>query len=180
MKHVMIDIEALRLKEVWRAPLMEVGMCLFSDKGEILDHALIPIKILSIPSYFKAERETVAWWKKQDQWEPLQLRMKEHGLLISDALRKIIEILNDWDFDGVWFAGPTYDQVCLESYFDFFSLEIPWKFYQSRDFRTMRKQFPELASQFPENPSLHSALDDSINQVQKLEVIYRSTGRLIK
>jgi hypothetical protein len=180
MNHVMIDIEALRLHQVWKAPIMQIGMVLFSQKGVVIDTKNIFIEQESMPSHFEPEINTVNWWKEQEGWDNMQESITSFGIPLAGALSIASQQINRWGNKATWFAGPTYDQVALEGAMSFCGINYPWAYNQSRDFRTIRKQYPELAAGMPENHMLHDALSDALNQVAKLEYITNKTGHLWK
>ena len=72
----------------------------------------------------------------------------------------------------MWFAGPTYDQVMLEAYYDAYGIPRPWKYNYTRDFRTIRKQYPRIYDSVLKNRTgEHDALCDAFFQVEVLAEI---------
>ena len=175
MNHAMIDVEALRLKQPWRAPLMQVGIVIFDEQANLIQAYEMNVDQSTLPNWVQAEVGTVEFWQQQKLWPELQEKMAA-----GDSAEKVMRMLRDiYEFNvcqSAWFAGPTYDQVMLEAYYDHYGIVFPWKYNDSRDFRTIRKQYKSVLEDFPENPNLHSAMDDCIHQVARLRHITQRTG----
>ncbi len=170
--HMMIDVEALRLKQPWIAPLMSVGIVVFDPMGKVLCTEELFLNSAGCPEGFEAEPTTLDFWKGQDYFDKLLHKMEWEGKPTDEVLETIRTMYKEWDVRPVWFAGPTYDQVMLEAYYDSFGLDIPWGFSDSRDFRTIRKQHPEIYSGLAETrKGLHQAVEDSLFQVSVLRAI---------
>lgn len=176
MHHLMIDVEALRLKQPWKAPLMEVGMVVFDEEARLITVKDLFIDPFSIPPIMSPEEQTVEFWKSQPGWPEMERRVKEDGIDVTVALRLIREVYLGGECQSVWFAGPTYDQVMLESYFDFYEIETPWKYNDARDYRTIRKQYPEILGERSPNRKPHFALSDAVYQVEGLRMITEAKG----
>lgn len=173
MNHMMIDVEALRLKQPWWAPLMSVGMVVFNEQGTVLAQDELFVIPGSLPTWAEAEKSTIEFWESQPYWPELQKQLLTRGEPILDVLQGIATFHKVWNVEAVWFAGPTYDQIMLEYYFDGFTVDIPWRYNDTRDFRTIRKQHPDIYE--PINASregtYHCALDDALHQVRVLREI---------
>lgn len=178
MNHMMVDVEALRLKQPWLAPLMSVGMVVFNERGVVLATDELFVIPASLPSWTKPDDSTVKFWEGQEYWPTLKEQVL-HGEPILDVIQGVATFHKVWDVEAVWFAGPTYDQVMLESYFDNLGADIPWRYNDTRDFRTIRKQYPDIYEPInaTREGTYHCALDDSLHQVRVLREIYNKTGR---
>ena len=172
MNHMMIDVEALRLKQPWLAPLMSLGLVVFDSRGVVMFTEEIYVDSESWPDHMQAEQGTVDFWKGQEYYPTLLKLMAEKGQSVLDVLNRIRTIYIQWRVGPVWFAGPTYDQVMLEAYYHGFNQEAPWGFNKSRDFRTIRCQHPEIYQEMSTGrEGLHEALEDSLFQVSVLRAI---------
>lgn len=179
MNHLMIDVEALRLKQPWWAPLMSVGMVVFNDRAEVLAHDELFVIPGTLPLWAESEPSTVKFWEDLPYYAKLKEDIVTRGEPILDVLQAISTFGSVWGVEATWFAGPTYDQVMLEAYFDGFGLDRPWKYNDTRDFRTIRKQHPEIYEKTIQEwqGMAHCALDDAQRQVRVLRDIYLSTGK---
>lgn len=173
MNHMMIDVEALRLKQPWWAPLMSVGMVVFNEHGEVLAWDELYVIPGSLPTWAEPEESTQEFWENQPHWNQMKENLLTKGEPILDVLQGISTFYSVWNVEAVWFAGPTYDQVMLEAYFDGFGVDRPWRYNDTRDFRTIRKQHPEIYDRVNSDRqgTYHMALDDAMHQVRVLREI---------
>lgn len=170
MEHLMVDVEALRLNQPWKAPVMEIGLVRFNERGNISEETTLWVKPGTHPKWAETEQSTLEFWKAQPYW----LLLQEAMMLRGGHCKHIIATVHKWasSVDCVWFAGPTYDQVMLEAYFDYYDMERPWKYNNTRDFRTIRKQHPDIYEPLSKDrKGLHNALMDSRFQVGVLREI---------
>lgn len=179
MNHAMVDVEALRLKQPWRAPLMSVGVVVFDEWANIQAKAELFVIPGSLPAWAEPEASTVEFWIGQEYYAELKRKALVYGMPTLDILQWMKSFWLEWKIEATWFAGPTYDQVMLEAYFDHYHLENPWKYNDTRDFRTIRKQHPEISKPIYEDRqgTHHSALDDCLHQLRTLKAISDETGR---
>lgn len=175
MNHAMIDVEALRLNKPWRAPLMEVGVVVFTPQGEVVDKLRILVKKEGLPRWASVEKTTLDWWREQDCWRELQREIMRNGVSAHQAMLEMNSMLTRHNVGPVWFAGPQYDQVMLEAYLADFGIDPHWKYNDSRDFRTIRKQWPDQYASVV-NHGYHQAVEDCLFQVEVLRQIYLTTG----
>lgn len=175
MKHAMIDVEALRLKQPWKAPLMQIGVVIFDESGLAYQEYEFNVDQETLPHWAEPEKGTVEFWHSQEMWPELVEKMQV-GDSAEECMRLLSQVYEINCCEAAWFAGPTYDQVMLEAYFDHYGIAIPWRYNDSRDFRTIRKQHKELLESYPDNPRAHSATDDSRYQVARLRYITENTG----
>lgn len=174
MNHMMIDVEALRLKKPWLAPLMQVGMVVFDEKGVVKKMVEVYVDQASLPEWAVPEKQTVEFWEKQPGWPKMLEALESRSTSVFDALLQIRNLYTIFQCQSVWFAGPKYDETILDSYFDHFELDPPWRYNDSRDYRTIRKQHPDVPK--PDNPNLHFALEDAMYQVAHLRDITQKKG----
>lgn len=177
MIHAMIDVEALRLKKPWKAPLMEVGVAIFTDVGEVLATKRILVTKNGMPKWASVEKSTLDFWQDQPYWVTLQRDIARVGITPGSAILLLKNFLIEQKVEAFWFAGPQYDQVMLEAYFDEFKFEPPWKYNDTRDLRTIRKQYPAIYDPLiKERKGSHQAVDDCLFQVSVLRGISKATG----
>lgn len=173
MLQAMIDVEALRLKQPWLAPLMQVGVAIFDEKAHLVATYEFYVDQDKLPPWAKPEVATMGWWADQPFWDKLQGLMAKHGESPHNVMMKLGECLRAHKVGPVWFAGPQYDQVMLEAYYDEYGINYPWKFNDVRDFRTIRKQHPEIERT---SEAGHDAVQDAIDQVLHLFRIGEAKG----
>jgi len=177
MKHAMVDVEALRLNKPWRAPILEIGAVIFTDMGTVLQAKRILVKKEGLPRWASVEKSTLEFWREQPYFRELQRDIMRLGVEARDAMMALKDFLEHNQVEAVWFAGPQYDQVMLEAYFSDFGIEPPWRYNDTRDLRTIRKQHPGVYGPLIEKRSgTHQALDDCLFQVSVLRGISEETG----
>lgn len=176
MIHAMIDVEALRLKKPWRAPLLEIGVVIFDDIGNVLQTKRILVKKEGLPRWASVEPPTLAWWREQPYFRELQRDIMRLGVEARVAVTQLKDFLQHHRASAFWFAGPQYDQVMLEAYYDDFGIETAWQYNDTRDLRTIRKQYPAIYDPLVKNrKACHEAVEDCLFQVSILREISKAT-----
>lgn len=82
------------------------------------------------------DENTRKWWKEQDkevQYEALY--NKNDRIDLADALKELSQFIKG--SNCVWSHGDDFDCVILSEAFKTCKIEIPWKFWQTRDTRTL-------------------------------------------
>jgi len=176
MKHAFIDVEAFRLKKPWKAPLCNVAAVIFDSEAKVLASNDYYIDPNNFPTWSRVEDSTITWWKGQAKYQELIDRMEHWGDTPLSVMKQLKFYLNSEEVEAFWFAGPQYDQIMLEAYFDSFGIKYPWKYNQCRDFRTIRKQHQGIMDNIPPNANAHLALDDCLYDVGRLADITLATG----
>lgn len=107
---------------------------------------------------------TVQWWMKQsdDARAAITLEKGEH---INHVLLSFIDWVMQSTNGGhsqvqVWGNSSTFDVVLMEEAFRKCEMDIPWKFWGHRCYRTLKNLFPGVTK--PEFTGIkHHALDDA-------------------
>jgi hypothetical protein len=125
------------------------------------------------------EGDTVMWWLKQSD--------EARAALWSPAHHKVEDALNAYD---AWVGAPTphwgngsdFDNVLLKSMYRRAKRNPPWRYHQSRCFRTLKNLLPkeELNKIEADQPqgkwTAHNALHDAYRQAYTLFSIARQLG----
>jgi hypothetical protein len=179
-----IDIETLSLKK--DALVLSVGVVIFDAESGLrkaryelfLDPKAQPNRDIS-PS-------TVRWWFAD---QPLALLNVVHGLsaaMKTDAsyvefnlnpaelASKLAGIWATHSPEEVWFKGPQFDEVVLQSLLDG---NVPWKYDAVRDMRTLEKKFGHVAPPTNILPVAHDALEDADAQADRIVDIMGAISR---
>ena len=104
------------------------------------------------------DKGTQAWWKTQSK----EAKNALFGLDdLDDVLKEIAEFLPK-DVK-VWGNGPTFDISMLEDAYRKYDIEIPWKFWNIRDCRTIVDMFETKRGGFGGSigGGSHNALEDA-------------------
>ena len=88
----------------------------------------------------KFDLDTLLWWSTVPE-RPAKQRAfdsseRRYGLEI--ALNRLNDFIKENEPDYFWGCSPDFDYKHLEYWFKHFQIEIPWKYYQLRDVRTIR------------------------------------------
>ncbi len=172
MKHVMCDLETLGTTA--DAVILSIGAVKFDlETGEISDEGFY--RSVSVDSNLERGRriseDTLIWWFKQPAAaQEVFHEAKEH---LSDALVE----LSDWigaDNYTMWSNGADFDLPMLAHAYTQCSVEIPWKFWNSRCFRTY-KNLPGAKNVRSEPTGVkHNALSDAYQQAQTVCAVHKA------
>lgn len=115
----------------------------------------------------KSEK-TVDWWNAQ----VAKGVYKPNGRVeISDALTQFSAYIKAFGKRPIiWCKGTDFDVKILVDAYSMERVELPWKYNDVRDFRTLLKLHPQL--QLPTNPHPHHALEDALYQAHCLTTIF--------
>lgn len=91
---------------------------------------------------FTMGNSTQAFWKKPQNAEALE-SLSQNQIELKDALKKLSSFIRSYNITAFWANSPTFDCVILENAYRAcgISEEIPWKFYQWKDVRTVKSYF---------------------------------------
>ncbi len=168
MSDIMVDLETLDTRP--SAIILSIGACRVNwDKGEITDRFYRVVDVQSCKDAGLTESaETRAWWNKQSP---------EARRVFTDPSVPLIQALSDFAtylkfFNSskveVWGNGSDFDNVILINAYDALGLDAPWRFYNNRCFRTVRKTLAHCIQEPKRQGTYHNALDDAIFQAEIL------------
>lgn len=171
MKRTMLDIEALGT-----APgfiVLSIGAVSFDETGRIHSEFYVNIdKTTSIAAGLKLDPVTAAWWRQQSKEAQAAL------LVDPKPLAKALDAFRIWffkqDAPTVWCQGANFDAPVLEGAFDAAGVEVPWKFWNVRDTRTVYDLFDFDTRTVARGGAKHNALDDARHQVRLLTAALRN------
>ena len=112
---------------------------------------------------------TLEWWGNQAQ-DVQDEALGDEGqprIPLRDALEKLSKII--WQHDRIWANGVTFDMVILENAFKQQGLNMPWKYWQVMDARTVFKMVPEVGKL----GNNHNALADCVNQIDMVQKAFK-------
>lgn len=139
--NVMIDLETLSTKP--NAQIISIGAVAFNPtSGKEYDRFYSRINIDSYEreSGFDMEFGTVKWWMSQSSEAREEAFFKEPRSPIRGALYSFIawlEKVKGNDAIIPWSHGKEFDLIILQYHFQTFCIENPWKFWNTRDTRTL-------------------------------------------
>jgi hypothetical protein len=171
MQHIMIDHETLGTRG--DSVVMSIGAVKFDVNSDAIDQEGFYASI-SINSNIRAGRhiseDTIKWWLQQSP--EAQKVFFEPKISIEQALEDFVSWVGPGDFT-IWSNGADFDIPQITHLLDTHGLDIPWKFWNHRCYRTMKSlPFAKNAAK-PELGVKHNALSDAINQAQHLQNIFK-------
>lgn len=157
MRHVMIDLETMGLNE--DAAIVSIGAVLFDPLlGKVSKSTFYSELDWENQKGRKVDPGTQSWWKEQSP----EARESLHGL---DDLEETLIDLAEWlpRDCKVWGNGPTFDISKLEHAYRQFKQEIPWKYWNVHDCRTVKLMYESARGGFDKKSggTLHNALNDA-------------------
>lgn len=173
MKSIMIDNETLATTA--DAVILSIGAVKFDLATGTIDDEGFYVSI-SVDSNMEMGRriseDTLLWWLKQPAaaqqvfFEP------------KETLGTALEMLSDWigtDDYEVWSNGADFDIPMLAHAYSQHSMEVPWKFWNARCFRSWKNLPGAKGIKIPEAQGIkHNALADAMNQAQALIEIHKA------
>lgn len=176
--NVMIDLETLSTHT--NAAIIEIGAVEFNkETGEVGEKLDI---IINVSDWTKNGRhvdgETIQWWFNQTNEARKRFTKKQADvkyLNLEAALRVLRYFIMDCDSVDddknvvVWGNGSTMDITILQSAYEYFDIEIPWKFWSVNDVRTIVDLNPTVKAMASFNTGVkHSAVGDCLHQIKYL------------
>lgn len=178
MKHIMLDNETLSVTA--DAVILSIGAVKFDlETGEVSNEGFYAsISVDSNLSYGRRiDEQTLIWWLKQDA--AAQQVFHEP----KETLETALTLLSDWIGDGeymVWSCGADFDLPMLAHAYRQCGLEVPWKHWNSRCFRTY-KNLPGAKAVKPSTDGVkHNAMSDAYNQAVTVCAIHKALFSKIK
>lgn len=183
MKNVMVDTETLGTAA--DACILSIGAVKFSLETLDIEDAGFYASI-SVDSNLEHRRriqeDTLIWWMKQAP--EAQGVFHESKQTLAVALTDFSDWIGDDDC-FVWSNGADFDLPMLAHAYTSLGIEIPWRFWNSRCFRTYKNLPGAKNIKAAAMGTKHNALADAVNQAQTAQLIYAElfsgkTHRLVK
>jgi len=175
--HIMVDLETMGTNS--NAPIVSIGAVVFSEK-EVTDKVFQ--QNVSLKSCMelgmKPDPDTIMWWLQQSEEARKSLTERRPENLSSVLLSFRCWLLNvsDRGLSGlrIWGNGANFDNVILANAYRACFLDVPWKHYQDRCFRTFRELHePIEQAQYRVE---HDALSDAVSQAMTMVLIHARDG----
>ncbi|MBN3265401.1 3'-5' exonuclease [Pectobacterium brasiliense] len=170
MNHVMIDIETLGTNP--NAPIASIGATFFNPAtGELGEQFYCRVDFENdMLNGAVPDGATIKWWLRQSSDARAELICDDADAVI---VFRAVRDLNDWLTDNadnlkslkVWANSPSFDLVIMKSKFERLDLDIPWKYWNEQDVRTVKEVGRALGVDVsPFTGTRHNALHDAVNQ----------------
>lgn len=106
---------------------------------------------------------TQSWWEKQDQKAQYEVFHNTDRIDLKVALTELKDFYKGSKY--VWANGDDFDCVIIGEAYRLCNIEVPWKFWSTRDCRTIMDIGKVWIKDTPNN-NPHNALYDCYHQIQ--------------
>lgn len=171
--HIMVDLETMSTAP--NAAIVSIGATTIDRNGTRFFYRVVDLQSC-IDVGLDISGDTVMWWLQQSQ------KARNDITRVDASLRQVL-----LDFSGyvrscrddvcLWGNGSDFDNAILANAYRACGISQPWKFFNNRCFRTLRKLHPDI---LPPNRlgTYHNALDDAIYQAEHALRIAEAIGGL--
>ena len=168
LRHVMIDLETMGTTP--DSAIVSIGAVIFDPRYGKVSKQTFYREL----DWEDQERhicpETTKWWEGQTA----EAKAAHFGL---DALEDVLKELAEWlpKDAKVWGNGSTFDISMLEDAYRQYNIDIPWKFWNVRDCRTVLDMYESTRGGFNKTVNrqgAHNALDDARFQAQYITMMW--------
>ena len=172
MKHVMLDAETLGTTA--SAVIMSIGAVKFDLESDAISddgfYASITIES-NLDLGRRIQEDTLTWWLKQTP--TAQRVFHEEKTNLETALIDLADWIGKDDM-FVWSNGADFDLPMLSHAFSQIDAKTPWKFWNSRCFRTYKNLPGAKNVHVPLAGEKHNALSDAYQQAQTAQAIHKA------
>lgn len=166
MSHIMLDIETLGTSS--NSIILTIGAIKFKPTTPIdsIENCDTFYRRIDIESCRKvgliSEEQTVKWWNSQDSSVKFEALENQDRLPLTQVLLEFTK----WFGKSVkiWGHGDDFDCVILTNAYKACNLTPPWKFWNTRDTRTLFDLARVNIKSFCQD-NIHHALHDSYRQI---------------
>jgi exodeoxyribonuclease VIII len=172
----MVDLETLGQRP--GCVILSIGAVQFDPKTGKLGKKFY--KVVRTQSCLDAglaiDEATQTWWAQQAPEARAvvdQALQKKGTLELAKALTEFGKfIAQSGGGARVWGNGSDFDNAILAVAYHKAGLELPWKFWNNRCFRTLKSLPPARGLKVEREGTYHNALDDAITQAKHALLIY--------
>lgn len=169
MKEIIVDIETLSTKS--NACVLTLGAILF-DRNDNKKYDLEYLNKNNKTFYIRIKKEscdnlsldvskdTLDWWKRQPKESRYEVFDHPDRIDIKDALILLSKFASGCE---VFWSQGAFDYIILENIYKILDINVPWKFWQIRDSRTLF-DVCNINIKNINSEGLHNALSDCYRQ----------------
>lgn len=174
-EEVMLDLETLGTGN--NAVILSIGAVKFDPYGQGLLGELpsqsrfeaFVDPATCVAAGMQMDANTVMWWLHPDRAPAREVLNGKDRKTLSRVLLDFASWMGDPK--PVWGNGSDFDNVILRNAYTAVGQSCPWKYHQSRCFRTIRNLYPDVP--VDRVGVYHSAVDDAATQALHLQAILR-------
>lgn len=159
MNNIMLDLETMGNGS--NAAIIAIGAVRFD--ADVTDKFYETIKLdSSVAHGLEIDPATVMWWMKQSDEARSQFER------LSDHLPTVLMQFTAWIGSKaiVWGNGSDFDNVILANAYKKCGIDVPWKFYNNRCYRTIKNLNRDI--KMDRIGTHHNAVDDAESQARHL------------
>ena len=157
MGNIMLDLETMGTGS--RSAIISIGAVYFDENG-LGEEFYERVGLQScLDAGLVADASTIMWWMQQSVNARKEFLTDYDNQPIGLALVKFTEFCQKGSNNKVWGNGSDFDNAILANAYRTMKMEQPWKFFNSRCFRTLRNLFPDI--EIEDIGVAHNALDDA-------------------
>lgn len=176
MPDVMIDIETMGNRP--NAPIVAIGAVAFNlVTMELGARYYVNVDLASsIRDGAVPDPSTIMWWMTQSDDARSALtrgRVLDVAVFLGEFAAWLDSATVAERDRKIWACGTDFDVVILAEHYKRAGREVPWRFWNSRDQRTMRELWPQVTKEMVRPGTHHNALDDAAFQAEQLFAIRR-------
>lgn len=165
MMDIMIDLETLATTK--RASILSIGAVAFHRKvqrGNTWNSLhLFPMH----DPRREVDLETVEWWSRQSP-EAQELLNVPRTQTLDECLVLLTSFIDSVKLVNIWANPPEFDLAILEDAYESCGMNVPWKWWQKKDSRTVKELIGE--DRLPDREGTpHDAVDDCIYQARVVQ-----------
>ena len=171
LRHAMIDLETMGTTP--DSAIVSIGAVLFDPRQNKVSEDTFYCELDWEWQGREIDELTLDWWGDQNK----EAREALSG--IDDIQIELVNLAKWLPKDvKVWGNGATFDISMLEDAYRQYEIDIPWKFWNIRDCRTVLDMYESKRGGFNKKSGgvLHNALDDAKYQAQYINMMW---GKLL-
>jgi exodeoxyribonuclease VIII len=161
-RHAMIDLETMALTP--DCAIVSIGAVIFDPRYGIVTDDTFYVELKWREQNRTISKSTRAWWKTQAP------HIQAATMRGDTSLQGALSDLEFWlpDDVKVWGNGATFDISILEDAYRQCKHDIPWKFWNIRDMRTVKDMYESKRGGLDRRSGggEHNALNDAIWQAE--------------
>jgi hypothetical protein len=163
MTWLMMDLETFGTRP--GCVLRSIGAVMFTEEGDLGDEFYANIDHQScLDLGMFVDPATAAWWEKQSQ------QAKDSLMQNQRPIREVMGDFRAWYLaqrgTALWAQGSSFDPPLVEEAFRLLGIPAPWKYWDTRDTRTVYDLAKFNTKSMPRDGLYHNALDDCKYQVR--------------
>ena len=174
MNNVQIDLETLGTAP--GSVILSIGAVLFDANGIGKEFYCVVSKDSCLMHGLTIDQSTLDWWKKQsDEARKVLIEAESpDALSLTDALERLARFIPA--NARIWSNGANFDQPLLDVAYRALGQSVPWKYFNSRCYRTILALCPTEKSMRPATVCAHNALEDAKWQAIHMGNVVRHLG----